>query len=75
MASDAQQIQAGRGGGGQVGLGHKVRLAQRLTRAQAAMDSLRVVPAGCRTPFPDLLRLPLCCHSDLSSSITPQRIL
>lgn len=40
------------GAGGQVGLGHKVRVAQRLTRAQAAMDSLRVVPAGCRTPLP-----------------------
>lgn len=40
------------GAGGQVGLGHKVRLAQRLTGAQAAMDRLRVVPAGCRTPLP-----------------------
>lgn len=51
-ASAAKPIPAGRCGGGQVGLGHKVRLAQRLTGAQAAMDRLRVVPAGCRTPLP-----------------------
>ena len=76
MASDAKQIPAGRcGGGGKWAWGIKSGWHRGSPGLRQQWTACGWCLQAAGPPFPDLLRLPLCCHSDLSSSITPQRIL